>query len=217
MNLDIENFSAQVLTPQADAVVDHIEESVANLLMAETPNATVAAAWDPTKPVSVFTAMRKELRERGVPQAGLNVVVGTEVYAALLEAEALTDASQAGDTAALREGNVGKLRGFTIVESTRVDENDIIAFHKDAFVLAVRAPLVPSGQAGHLASAGGMQLRYLADYDTMHTTHRSIVSTFTGVKKMPLYKVERDYSAHTARVVAVPEGAVIRVNVTDGE
>lgn len=210
MNLDLSDFSKQVLAPQVEAVVDAVEEEVADALNA-IPE-TEEIAWSEANPVATFTAIRKALRQRGVPQANLNVVVGTNVYAALLDAKAITDASESGSTEALREGNVGKLRGFTIVESTRVDDDDIVAFHRDAFTLAVRAPQVPAGQFGQTVSQGGYSLRYLRDYETAHTLHRSMVSTFAGVAAMPLYKVERDRSAVTARVVEVEGGAAMRVD-----
>lgn len=211
MNLDLEDFSKQVLAPQVDAVVDAVEAEVADALQAITLNESIA--WSAANPVATFTALRKELRQRGVPQTNLNVVVGTNVYAALLDADAITSAEKAGSTEALREGNVGKLRGFTIVESTRVDDDEIIAFHRDAFTLAVRAPQVPSGQFGQAVSEGGYSLRYLRDYDVMHTLHRSMVSTFAGVSAMPLYKVARDYETSAATVSAVTGGAAIRMSI----
>lgn len=228
MNLDLKNFSEQVLSPQTEAVSEQIEADVARALNSipvdcastDTANgrtaddhnslSTLASAQDADL-VKVFTQLRKLMRDRGLPQTGLNVVVGTEVYAKLLDAQVLTDASMSGSTAALREGSVGKLRGFTLVESTRVDENDIIAFHRDAFVLAVRAPIVPAGQFGGVSTANGFQLRWLRDYDTMHTLHRSMVSTFAGVAAMPLYRVERDPSTMTARVVKVENGGAIHI------
>jgi len=210
MNLDLEDFSKQVLAPQVAAVVDYIEEEVANALA--KIDLSTAITWDPANPVATFTAMRRELRQRGVPQANLNVIVGTNVYAALLDAKAITDASESGSTEALREGNVGKLRGFTIAESTRVDDDEIVAFHKNAFTLAVRAPAVPAGQFGQVVNEAGYSLRYLRDYDTMHTLHRSMVSTFAGVARMPLYRVVRDRDAQTARVEEVAGGAAMRVD-----
>lgn len=210
MNLDLADFSKQVLAPQVAAVVDYIEEQIVDAL--STVKVSAAITWDAENPVPTFTAMRKELRQRGVPQANLNVVVGTNVYAALLDAKAITDASQSGATEALREGNVGKLRGFTIVESTRVGDDEIVAFHRDAFTLAVRAPQVPTGQFGQVVNDKGYSLRYLRDYDVMHTLHRSMVSTFAGVAPMPLYKVERDRDALTATVSEVEGGAAIRID-----
>ncbi|PPG39463.1 P22 phage major capsid protein family protein [Pseudoclavibacter sp. RFBA6] len=211
LSLDLENFSTQVLAPQVAAVVDQVEEEVAEALRGITANATIT--WDPADPVATFTQIRRELRKRGVPSANLNVAVGVDVYAALLDAKALTDASESGSTEALREGSVGKLRGLTVVESTRVADGDIIAFHRDAFTLAVRAPKVPDGASfGQTVSSDGYSLRYLRDYDVMHTLDRSLVSTFAGVAPMPLYRIERNYTTKTAEVVEVPGGAAIRVN-----
>ncbi|WNO26027.1 major capsid protein [Arthrobacter phage Wildwest] len=216
LTLNLEDFSKQVLAPQVDAVVDSVEEEVAAALRAVTLDTSIA--WDEANPVKTFTAIRKVLRDRGVPQTGLNVVVGTNVYAALLDAKAITDASESGSTAALRDGNVGNVRGFKIVESTRVDEDEIMAFHRDAFTLAVRAPIVPAGASfGQSISGGGYSLRYLRDYDVMKTVDRSMVSTFAGVAAMPLYKVTRDHTAKTAVVEEVAGGAALRMSISDTE
>lgn len=216
LSLNLENFSKQVLAPQVDAVVDAVEEEVATALRGITLDTSIA--WDAANPVATFTKIRQELRKRGVPQTGLNVVVGTNVYAALLDAKAITDASESGSTAALRDGNVGQIRGFQIVESTRVDDDEIVAFHRDAFTLAVRAPIVPAGASfGQSVSQGGYSLRYLRDYDVMKTVDRSMVSTFAGVAAMPLYKVTRDYTAGTAVVEEVAGGAALRMSIGDAE
>lgn len=214
LTLNLEDFSKQVLAPQVAAVVDAIEEDVAKALRGITLD--TATAWDAANPVKTFTAIRKTLRQRGVPATNLNVVVGTNVYAALLDARAITDVSESGSTAALRDGNVGNLRGFTIVESTRVDDDEIVAFHRDAFTLAVRAPIVPAGASfGQSVSGNGYSLRYLRDYDVTKTMDRSMVGTFAGVAAMPLYTVERDYEAKTAKVVEVPGGAAFRMSISD--
>lgn len=212
LTLDLQDFAAQVLKPQVDAVTDYVENAVATALAA-VPEDT-AIAWNAATPEKTFTAIRAKLRKRGVPTEGLNVVCGVNVYAALLDANAILDASQSGSTAALRDGQVGKLRGFQIVESTRVGDDDIVAFHRDAFTLAVRAPKVPAGASfGQTVTDKGFSLRYLRDYDANRTQDRSIVSTFAGVKQMPLYKITRNYGTSTASVVAVPEGAAMRVNI----
>ncbi|QOP65136.1 major head protein [Arthrobacter phage Phives] len=216
LSLNLEDFSKQVLSVQVDAVVDSVEEEVATALRGVTLDTGVK--WDEANPVKTFTEIRKILRKRGVPQTGLNVVVGTNVYGALLDAKAITDASESGSTAALRDGNVGQIRGFQIVESTRVDDDEIIAFHRDAFTLAVRAPIVPAGASfGQSVSSGGYSLRYLRDYDVTKTMDRSMVSTFAGVAEMPLYKVVRDYDAKTATVEEVPGGAAFRMSIGDAE
>ncbi|QNO12668.1 major capsid protein [Arthrobacter phage Snek] len=214
MTLDIADYSAQVLAPQVDAVVDFCEEEVASILRGVTPWA-LPTAYDAADPVKAFTAMRKYLRDNGVPQAGLNVVVGTKIYADLLEANAIQDASQSGSSEALREGNVGRVRGFQIVESTRVDDGDIIAFHRDAVTLAVRAPITPQGAAfGATVNEKGFSLRYLRDYDVTKTVDRSMVSTFVGAATVPVKRVTRNYGTSAVSVVDAP--GIVRVN-TDAD
>lgn len=194
LHYEIEDFSKQVLRPQGEAVADYIENMVEDAFRGIAEDESIA--WDETNPVPTFTAIRKALRRRGVPQTGLNVVVGVDVYAALLDAKAIDDASQSGSTAALRDGNIGRIRGFNIVESTRVGDGEIVAFHKNAFTLAVRAPLVPAGASfGSTSSAGGFPLRWLRDYDVRHTADLSLLSTFAGIAKMPLYRIERTYDS----------------------
>jgi hypothetical protein len=222
LSLHLESFATQVLAPQVAAVVDDVEHDVAAALLAAeglqaldiNGNPETVAAYSAADPVSYLVGLRRVLRNRQVPVAGLNVVVGTQVFADLLASQKLQDAAASGSTAALREGQVGRVQGFQVVESTRVDENDIIAYHSDAFTLAVRAPIVPAGVAfGASESSNGYSLRYIRDYDASVLKDRSIVSTFAGVAAMPLYRVTRDYTAKTASVVEVPGGAAIHVNV----
>jgi len=211
LTLNLTDFAAQVLRPQTEAIVDALEHKIATALLA-VPE-TNLGTFDKANPVPYFTAIRKYLRDNGVPQAGLQVVVGTEVYAALLDAKAITDVSESGSTDALREAGVGKIRGFQIIESTRVPEDEILAFHRDAVTLVTRAPVIPAGASfGATVSEAGYSLRYLRDYDAMYTQDRSIVSTFSGVGFLPTYKVERDYATRTATITAVPAGGVIHLD-----
>lgn len=213
LTLNITDFATQVLKPQAEAIVDALEHKVATKLQS-VPLATDPAltAWDPTNPVKTFTAIRKYLRDNGVATAGLNMAVGTEVYAALLDASLITEVDKSGSTAALRDAQVGALRGFTVVESTRLEEDEILAFHRDAVTLVTRAPIVPQGASfGALVNEGGFSLRYLRDYDAMVTADRSLVSTFSGVALLPTYKVVRDHTLNTATVVKVPNGGIVHL------
>jgi len=211
LNLDLADFGAQVLKPQTDAVVDRVENMVSAALAEIALDTEVT--WDEDNPIPTFTKIRQRMRGLGVPASNLNVAVGTDVYAALLDAKAITDASESGSTEALREGQIGKIRGFSIVESTRLEASEIVAFHRDAFTLAVRAPKVPQGaKFGSSVSAGGFSLRYLRDYDAMHTQDRSVVSTFAGVAALPLYKITRDQATGQASVTEVAGGATFRMS-----
>jgi hypothetical protein len=213
LSLNLTDFAAQVLRPQTAAIVDSLEHKVA-LALAAVPE-TFIRTFDPENPVPYFTAIRKHLRDNGVPASGIQTVVGTEVYAALLDAKAITDASESGSTEALREGGVGRIRGFNIVESTRIDENEVLAFHRDAVTLVTRAPVVPQGAPfGAMVADSGFQLRYLRDYDAKYTQDRSIVSTFSGVGILPTYKIERNYTTRAVETTELPYGGVLRMDAT---
>lgn len=217
LNLKLTDFSKQVLRPQSAAIADDIENRLASKLLSIDAPEDFTAVYDAANPVAYFTRLRKHLRDNGVPQAGLQLVVGTGIYADLLEAKAITDVSESGSTAALREAQVGKVRGFTVVESTRLSDYEVLAFHKDAVTLVTRAPAVPAGASfGASVSEGGYNMRYLRDYDAMKTVDRSIVATFVGIAVLPTFKLERDRDARKATLTPIENGGIIHVgNVAD--
>lgn len=231
LTLHLASFAEQVLQPQMDAVVDDIEDLVSSAINAApglqtgekvrpSVGSNLKAAWA-SDPIKFLIDVRRILVARGVPQSNLNVVVGTNVYADLVSTGKLLDAAQAASSAALREGSVGRVAGFTIVESTRVNADHIVAYHRDAFTLATRAPLVPAGVAfGAFEASGGYSLRYIRDYDASVAKDRSLVSTFAGAAAMPLYKITRTYNhttpaSSTATVTTVPGGAALQIDTSD--
>lgn len=231
LSLHLTSFAEQVLAKQVDAVVDDIEDVVSGVIngalglqtgekVRPSVGSNLKAAWA-ADPVKFLIDVRRILIARGVPTTALNVTVGTNVYADLVSTGKLLDASQAASSAALREGAVGRVAGFTIVESTRVDPDNIVAYHRDAFTLATRAPLVPSGVAfGAFQASNGYSLRYIRDYDASVMKDRSIVSTFAGAAALPLYKISRTYNhttpaSSTVSVATVPGGAALQIDTSD--
>ncbi len=215
LTLNLTDFSAQVLKPQAEAVVDSIEHKLAKKMLAVPTTALAGITYDPANPTAYFTQVRKALRKNGVSLNGLRMMVGAEVYAHLLDAKALEDVSQSGSTAALREGSVGRVRGFDIVESLRVPDDEILAFHKDAVTLATRAPVTsPGAKFGATVSEKGFSLRYLRSYIEETTVDRSFVSTFSGVAILPTYKIERDYETRAVTVKEIPNGGILHLDTS---
>ncbi|PPB50517.1 hypothetical protein C4K88_01065 [Arthrobacter pityocampae] len=172
LSLDLEDFAAQVLVPQADAIVKFSERALAAAMQATPEDATIA--YDPANPAATFSQMRRRLRNNGVSSdVPLLAVVGSGVYADLLDSNAVDEN--------------GRVRGFAVTESTRLQDSEIIAFVRDAFVLAVRAPEAPQG-ASYAASvkAGGFALLHVASFDGNVAVDRSLVSAFVGAQGMPL-------------------------------
>jgi len=202
LSLDIKDYAGQVLRPQARAIATKIEALTASAMSAvpATPTITYNAAT----PAKAFTAARRVLRDNGVPGgAALRAAVGSNVYADLLDAPT----GQGFDAD-------GKVRGFEIIESTRLDADDIVAFIPSAFSLVVRAPQVPNGAAYGASiktpvEQGGstaFAIRVINDYSPNVAADRSLVSTFAAVAAMPL-PVD-DENGH---VELVENGGVVRL------
>lgn len=194
LDLDLKDFASQVLRPQALAIVKHVERAVAAAMKATPENSGITyAAADPAR---AFTQARKALRDSGVPtEAPLIAAVGSGVYGDLLD----------GPVGTFDEN--GKVRGFQIVESTRLASDEIVGFVKEAFALVVRAPQVPAGAPyGASVSEEGFALRHIRSYDSTVAADRSLVSAFVGVQAMPLA-----VDAEDGTVSLVEHGGAVRV------
>jgi hypothetical protein len=192
MDLEIAEYASQVLRPQATAIAKHIEKTVATAMKA-TPE-TTTIAYSAAEPSKAFTQMRKALREAGVStDAKLVAAVGSGVYGDLLDADAIDDQ--------------GRVRGFLIVESTRLAADEVIGFVKEAFALVVRAPAVPAGAAfGASVSEGGFALRLIRSYDGTVAADRSLVGAFVGAQSLPLAVDNED-----GTITLVPNGGAVRL------
>lgn len=195
LDLEIDNYAAQVLRPQSSAIVKYIEKAVATAMSATPDSATILYAS--AEPAKTFTQIRKALRDNGVStDAKLVAAVGSGVYGDLLDADAMDDQ--------------GKVRGFLIVESTRLAADEIVAFVREAFALVVRAPQVPQGASfGASVNEGGFALRYIRSFDSTVAADRSLVSSFVGVQSMPLAVDNED-----GTISLVANGGAIRVLTT---
>lgn len=186
LTLDITNFGTQVLAPQATAVAEDVERVALAVMQGVALNTTIR--YSATEPVKTFTAARKALRDLGLPADGLYAAVGTGVYANLLDAGLITEADKSGSDAALRNANVGRVRGFNVVESNALAEGEIIFYNSASFHVAVVAPIVPAGVAfGAAQASNGFAMRWIRDYDSNTLADRSVVSTFVGAGIVPVY------------------------------
>jgi hypothetical protein len=184
-DLDIESFAAQILRPQADALVEYVEAEIADALQA-TPE-TTAITYAAATPAKTFTAIRRTLRQNGVPAGTkLTAVVGANVYADLLDADAEVGSDQ-----------ILRVRGFEIHESTRLAADEIVGFVPAAFSLVVRAPEPPAGApfsasvrtdavAGPDRATSGFAVTHIRAFDTSTGVDRSIVQALVAVAAMPL-------------------------------
>jgi hypothetical protein len=203
LDLNIADFSKQVLAPQTKSIVRYVEQSVA-AAMSATP-ATTTITYDPSNPAKAFTAMRRQLRNNGVKaEAPLIAAVGSDVYSDLLD-------GPTGSAGTTFDAD-GKVRGFQIIESTRLAPGEIVGFVKEAFALVVRAPQVPAGASFGQSvtvkneAADPFAVRYIRDFDSALAVDTSLVSAYVATQAMPLAVDNED-----GTVSLVEHGGVVRL------
>src|SRR5437762_542932 len=78
-----------------------------------------------------------------VPSGDRYLAVSPDIATRLLSLEGLRDASQAGDSNALRQATIGQVFGFTVVESNALTAGTAVAYHRNAFAFANVLPATP--------------------------------------------------------------------------
>jgi hypothetical protein len=121
------------------------------------------------------------LTKKNVPQMGRVFVGGADFIAALLDDPNITRVDEAGETDALREARVNRVRGFQVYEANSLPADTGYAFTREAVAFVTKAPANPRGaSASALVTDSGMTLRWLSDYDASYLRDRSIVSVLAG-------------------------------------
>lgn len=185
LTLDITSFGEQVLRPQVRAVGEAVENSIAS----EMVGATYPAGHDltmPTDPLEdpydTIVDARVALNKANVPMNDRFLVVGADLEGVFLKSDHLNRVDQSGTDSALRNATIGRLAGFeAVIVSNALPSNVGFAFHRTAYVLSMRAPVVPDGATyGASQSFEGMAMRWIRDYDFRNVQDRSLIDTYIG-------------------------------------
>jgi hypothetical protein len=201
LTLDIVDFGSQVLMPQIQAVAEGVEDEIVDEIEGATYPAGMVINPDETEYLVsgrtdwflVAARAARKLDDNYVPVSGRTLLVGSAVKEEIITSDrwARNDSNGAAAADVLTERRVGRIADFDVVYSPSIDEDAAYAYHRTAFVLATRAPLVPRGAtaatvraAGPVQGAsefyGGLSVRWLSDYDYTNTTDRSLVNTWVG-------------------------------------
>jgi len=201
LTLDITDFAAQILMPQVRAVVEGLEDEAVDVIETATyparlqidPSDTEFQVGGETDWFRVAARAGTLLDTENVPTSGRTLLVGSTVAEQIITSDRFSKYNEIGPDAtdALRERKIGRIGEFDVIKSSDIDAEDAYAYHRTAFVLATRAPLVPRGASfGQVSAAGsragspgfyqGISVRWLMDYDYTNTTDRSLVNTWCG-------------------------------------
>ena len=190
LTLQIADFGRQVLEPMMRSVAIGAEAQVATVM-----NAVVADASDLTQAniqAKVLLA-GTDLGNNNVPLTGRYLAVSPKAAEWLLNLETFNDAAASGDTRSVRDGVIGRYRGFTVVESAALTGGALgaamLAYHESASC-GNRAPAIPNGAAhAEVSVADGIALRTVQDFDAAILSDVAAISTFAGANVVDLARV----------------------------
>lgn len=158
--LDLRSLVRDVTAPAMGAIVRGYEEEVASLMENATYENEVS--WDPADPYPSLVEARRLLNDASVPVTGRFLVVGTGLEEDLLNSDKLSNADTSGSTQTLRNGQIGSIAGFDVMVSQFLDPDVGFAYHRTAYALCSRAPVVPQGVAwGNVQSSNGLAIRVM--------------------------------------------------------
>lgn len=184
LTLDIRNFAAQVLAPQIRAVAEGLEDVVATAFTGATEESEVTFSGDPDDAWGLIVDAGRELNLLNVPMSERVLLLGANVWAALMKNTMFVKVNESGSDDALRQATLTNLGGFTIVTSNAINADEGWAFHRTAIALGMVAPSLPDGAASKArVSLDGLAMRYLRDYAPENSTgpvDRSLVDCFVG-------------------------------------
>jgi coat protein Gp5 len=184
LTFDIEDFARQITRPQVEAVALGVEQTLLDVMNA-LPATDATVNWDatPTEADDKDTILRarKFLNDNDAPTTERTLAVASDIAMRLLKYDFLSRVDAAGSTQALREGFIGRVFGFDVLEVPGMNAGESCAYHKSGFALAARAPLAPRGaSASSAATAQGVGLRQVFQYDPGTAQDQSLVSVFAG-------------------------------------
>lgn len=180
LTLDIADFGAQVLQPILRAIVMGIEDELADTISGATYALT--QNFSKTKPLDSVLSARRQLNDCNVPATGRVLAVGSEIEYYILKALADRESGAAEEQSALADATITRnFGGFKVVQCNGLAPDEGYAFHRTAFVLSSRAPVVPDGASwGASQAAGGFAIRVIKDYDPLNLADRCIGSCWMG-------------------------------------
>lgn len=190
------NGWAKLMAKQTEAIGRGLERGAVDTLKNQTYAVTLGGAVDAdgagsgTEVRSLRSTLiraRDVLNKFMVPREGRVLLVGSDWESALLNDDKLNLAGNVGEqeaVSALREAAIGRRFGFDIIVSQEVPADAAFALHRSAFIFATGAPSVPASVTGGSASANGVAVRWLQDYDAQHLTDRSVVNTYKGFRSV---------------------------------
>ena len=183
MQMNIKDFSAQLLTPAMQGFADKIDKYLLDL-GAAVSNKVVQASNVTREDI---VAARKFLTANAAPLTERRFVYNSDTEADLLNTDLFISSEKVGDAGtALREASLGRKFGMDFYVDQNMDTGPkAIACHKNAFALVTRVLYQPQGAAkSAIMNYDGFGLRVVYGYDIDKKTDIVSIDMLCGVKTL---------------------------------
>lgn len=183
LSLNLVDFGVQVTEPQVASVAIGAEDELAAAMNAVAADDSFAATASAADTDEKLLAARETLSEADVPPSDRYLAVAPDILTRLLSVDKFVRADAVGDGTAIQTATMGRVYGFTVVESNGLDAGTAVAYHRSGFVLANRVPVPPRGLPSTqtaTATNGGIGMRQIFQYQPDILSDASVLSTFAG-------------------------------------
>lgn len=181
LSLELEDFSRQIGRIQVDAVATGAEDELATAMNGLSADYSFANSASDSDTEDQILQAREDLSSNNAPNGDRYFAVSPDIATRVLNVDKFVQVDQSGSDQALRNAVIGRLYGFTFIESNALDAGEAVAYHRSGFAMANRTPVRPRGVSeSSTASAGGIGLRHIFQYDASTAQDQSLVSTFAG-------------------------------------
>lgn len=188
LSLELVSFGRQVLEPQVRAVAiggeDELATAMNNLAVDATIDTSSPSPDQATETDRVVKLARETLSAADVPSGNRFLACSPDIVTLLLGVDKFVRADALGDgrSSAIRDAVMGRIYGFTVVESNALTTSTAVAYHQSGFAFANRTPVIPRGVTGQSATSteDGIGLRHIMQYQPANLRDQSVLTTFAG-------------------------------------
>ncbi|MEX2132960.1 MAG: phage capsid protein, partial [Acidimicrobiia bacterium] len=174
-------FASQITEPQVTSVATGAEDKLATAINDEAVDIEFALTETEADTVDTILEARELLGEADVPASDRFLAVSPSIATRLLNVEKFTKVNESGGESALRDAILGRIYGFTVVESNGLTADTAMAYHRSGIVFASKKPADPRGAVESFAiSQDGINIRQIFQYDPDVLSDASVLSTFAG-------------------------------------
>lgn len=178
--LELEDFAAQILGPQAAGMVEGVEAELTtamNALAADASfNLTASAADTEAKLIAASEAL--DLLE--IPMDGRYLAISPAIKSRMLAVPNFVRADGIGNGSAIERATFGSILGFTVVVNTGLTAGTAVAYHRSGFAAGMGARSVPASVQGSTESLDGIAMLWLRQWNDDTLNEESVVQTFAG-------------------------------------